>query len=330
MANARTPSHAHRHDQDFETGKAELALILGIALQQFDNGRDPAAIVHRANVALHNLRDKSHPAVWQALVPIAQIHPVSEFFHQDPFMRWSFKKPRGYSGDAHLLDFIYGHPSVADEIANASSIGKALYYGYTRDAPSAAAVRERRDLLTRHVDLIASLRGLETEILAIAGGHLREAEHSIALREKRIKRWVALDQDSLSVESVARDFQETCVEAIDGSVRGLLTGAYNLGQFDFIYSAGLYDYLSERVAVKLTQICLQMLKPGGVFLFANFTTEMSDDGFLETLMNWALLQRSEADMWRIVNASVDRDAVEAKMHFGANRNIIYCTLAKHA
>jgi SAM-dependent methyltransferase len=327
IANAFASSVSRRHGEEFETGKAELAVILGIAQQQFREGRDPAAIVHRANAALHKLRDKSHPAVWQAMIPVAQNHPVSEFFHQDPFVRWSFEKPRGYSGDAHLLDFIYGHPSVAKELASASSVGNALY-GYTYYAPSAAAVRERRDLLAMHVDGIAAARGPEMEILAIAGGHLREASRSTALKKGQIKRWVALDQDPLSVGSITRDFAGMPVEAMDGSVRGLLTNAYKLGRFDFVYAAGLYDYLPHKVAVRLTQSCLQLLKPDGIFLFANFSPEMTDDGFLETFMNWALLQRSEEDMWAIINASVDRNSVEASVYFGSNRNIVYAVLRK--
>ena len=120
------------------------------------------------------------------------------------------------------------------------------------------------------------------------------------------------------------------MEAIDGSVRGLLTNAYKLGKFDFVYAAGLYDYLSHKVAVKLTQRCLQMLKPGGVLLFANFAPGHLDDGYMETFMNWALLLRSEADMWNIINASVDRNTVEASVYFGANRNIVYGVIKRRA
>ena len=75
--------------------------------------------------------------------------------------------------------------------------------------------------------------------------------------------------------------------------------------------------------MKLTQRCLQMLKPNGVLLFANFARDIGEDGYMETFMNWALLLRSEADMWSIINASVDRNTVEASVHFGANRNIVY-------
>lgn len=313
--------------ETFAVAKAHLALILNIASQGFAQGRDPAGIIHRLAADLHQTRLNFDPAVWQELIPIAQEHPVAEFFLEDPFTRWSFEKPRGYSGDAHLLDFIYSHANVAEDIAGASPIGKALY-DYTKDASSSVAVRERRDLLTRHVDEVAALRGPETEVLTIAAGHLREANRSVALQKGALKRWVALDQDPHSVGSIARDFRGTCVEAIDGSVRGLLADRYRLGQFDLVYAAGLYDYLSHNVAVRLTQNCMKMLKPNGVFLFANFAQDIVVDGYMETFMNWALLLRSEADMWAIINDSVDRNTVDASVEFGENRNIVYGIIRK--
>ena len=108
----------------------------------------------------------------------------------------------------------------------------------------------------------------------------------------------------------------------------MLADSYGLGTFDFVYAAGLYDYLSRNVAVKLTRRCMQMLKPDGVLLFANFARDIVVDGYMETFMNWALLRRSEAEMWDIVNASVDRNTVAADVHFGANRNIVYAIIRK--
>src|SRR5262245_54636850 len=134
--------------------KAQLALALNLALQHFEQGRDPVAVIFKLIGQLHKMREKLPPSVWRALLPIAQHHPVAAFFHQDPFTRWSFSKPRGYSGDAQLLDFIYGHPSVDDAVANATPLGKALY-SYTKQASAPVAVRERRDLLTLHADEIA-------------------------------------------------------------------------------------------------------------------------------------------------------------------------------
>ncbi|WP_419693610.1 class I SAM-dependent methyltransferase [Mesorhizobium muleiense] len=315
------------HSEAFETARVELALILHTTHQQIEQRKDPAEIIRRVTSYLSATRSKVHPEVWQALIPVVQNHPVLEYFLEDPLTRWSHDKPRGYSGDAQLLDYIYCDPHVAESVANASEIGKALYM-HTKDVPSSIAARERRDLLTRYVDKIATRNGPQTEVLAIAAGHLREANRSAALQEGRLKRWVALDQDPQSVELITRDFQGTAVEAIDGSVRTVLTRGHKLGKFDFIYASGLYDYLAHNVAVKLTKTCLQMLKPNGTFLFANYAEGNPDAGYWETFMNWVLLLRSEADMWNIINASVDRNTVEAQVFFGENRNVLYGVIEK--
>ncbi|KQO77660.1 class I SAM-dependent methyltransferase [Rhizobium sp. Leaf262] len=314
-------------EEHFSSGKADVALILSVAIQQFENGRPPQQIIHQVAGRLHKIREKYDSGVWKELIPLIQSHEVSEYFLEDPFTYWSHEKPRGYSGDAQLLDFIYGHPSVQHRIDTASPIGAALYE-YTKDASSSVAVRERRDILTRHVDDIAGKVGSETEILTIAAGHLREANGSVALGNGGIKRWVALDQDPLSIGAITRDFGHTCIEAIDGSVRGLLSGRQQLGLFDFVYAAGLYDYLTDKVSIKLTQRCLDMLKPGGTFLFANFSQDIGVDGYMESFMNWALLLRTEQDMWNIINSSADPLMIEAEVFFGENRNIVYGVIRK--
>ncbi|MEI9417303.1 class I SAM-dependent methyltransferase [Mesorhizobium sp. Cs1321R2N1] len=318
------PEH---HGEAFETARAELALILHATQQQVEQQKFPAEIVRRLLSLLNALRAKVHPDVWQALIPVAQNHPIQKYFLEDPLTHWSFTKPRGYSGDAQLLDYIYCDPHVAESVANASEIGKALY-SHTQNVPSCVAARERRDLLTRYVDETAAKNGPGTEVLAIAAGHLREANRSAALAERGLKRWVALDQDPQSVGLIARDFQGTAVEAIDGSVRTVLTRGHKLGKFDLIYASGLYDYLQHNVAVKLAKTCLQMLKPNGTFLFANYAEGTPDAGYRETFMDWVLLLRSEVDMWNIINASVDRNTVEAQVYFGENRNVLYGVIQK--
>ncbi|MBZ9906181.1 class I SAM-dependent methyltransferase [Mesorhizobium sp. B2-3-14] len=318
------PEH---HGEAFETARAELALILHATQQQVEQQKFPAEIVRRLLSLLNALRAKVHPDVWQALIPVAQNHPIQRYFLEDPLTHWSFTKPRGYSGDAQLLDYIYCDPHVAESVASASEVGKALY-SHTQNVPSCVAARERRDLLTRYVDETAARNGPETEVLAIAAGHLREANRSAALAEGGLKRWVALDQDPQSVGLIARDFQGTAVEAIDGSVRTVLTRSHKLGKFDLIYASGLYDYLQHNVAVKLTKTCLQMLKPNGTFLFANYAEGTPDAGYRETFMDWVLLLRSEVDMWNIINASVDRNAVDAQVYFGENRNVLYGVIHK--
>lgn len=318
-------------NDDFAAKKAILDVALDKALSDFQNNLDPRKIIQETVPNLHDLRKSSSPAVWQQLMEAGRQHAVLNYFLLDPFTRWSYVKPRGYSGDAQLLDFIYYHPSVGDEVARASKLGRLLY-DYTSKASSSVAVRERRDILTRYVDSTANKSGKETEILAIACGNLREAALSSALYEHRIKRWVALDQDPISVDAVSKEYPGTVIEAVEGSVRTLLTNRHDIGEFDLVYASGLYDYLIDKVAIKLTKKCLQMLKPGGSFLFANFANDIRVDGYMEMIMNWALLLRDEHDMWRIIEQSIDGEQgdYEAKVFYGDNRNVIYGVISKIA
>lgn len=306
---------------------AQLVLVLDLAYQGFLGQQPAAPIVDRLAGRLHELRREASPGVWLQLIPLAQQHRVARYLMQDPFTRWSFEKPRGYSGDASLLDIYYKHPSAAEIVASSSALGQEIY-AYTGDAPSSVAGRERRDILAQSVDATAR-RVDQAEILAIACGHLREAEGSEALAQGRLKRWVGLDQDPVSVAIANRDLPGTAVEARDGSVRGILRRAYDLGTFDLVYASGLYDYLPRAIGIRLLQRSMELVKPGGKFLFANFSDEITTDGYMETFMDWPLLLRSADDMWDIINAAVDRNLVEAEVYYGSNRNIVYGTVRKH-
>ena len=305
---------------------AQLALVLDLAHQAFVRTEPPEPILDRLGVRLHELRKQAAPAVWQQLIPLAQQHRVAEYLMQDPFTRWSFEKPRGYSGDASLLDIYYKHPSTGETVASSTELGREIY-AYTSEAATSVAGRERRNILARTVDETAR-RVANAEVLAIACGHLREAELSEALAARKLKRWVGLDQDPMSVGIVNRDLAGTAVEAVDGSVRGLLRRAYPLGAFDLVYASGLYDYLPSPVGIRLLQRAMEMVKPGGEFLFANFSDEITTDGYMETFMDWPLILRSADDMWDIIKAAVDMNSVEAQVFYGSNRNIVYGKIRK--
>ncbi|WP_315918475.1 class I SAM-dependent methyltransferase [Mesorhizobium sp. SP-1A] len=307
---------------------ARLALALNLAHQAFVRQQPAAVIVERLAGRLHELRGTTSPAVWQQLIPLAQQHRVAEYLMQDPFTRWSCEKPRGYSGDAGLLDIYYKHPAAAEEVASSTALGREIY-AYTSEAASSVAGRERRDILAKTVDETAD-RVENAEILAIACGHLREAELSEALARGRLKRWVGLDQDPTSVGIVTRDLAGTAVSAVDGSVKGILRRAYDLGTFDLVYASGLYDYLPRAIGIRLLQRAMELVKPGGEFLFANFSDEITTDGYMETFMDWPLILRSADDMWDIINAAVDRNLVDAEVYYGTNRNIVYGKIRKHA
>jgi hypothetical protein len=275
---------------------------------------------------LHKLKRSLAETEWNLFKQACPYHPVAALVHQDPFTRWSYRKPRGYAGDARLLDFIYGQDVEAD-LAAATSAGREIYKR-TFAAAAPNAVRERRSILSGLVDAAARSSANPIDVLSIAAGRLREAEDSFSLDAGRIRRWVALDQDAESIASIERTQSSQSIEPIVGSAKGLVSGKLNLGIFDLIYSAGLYDYLSHRLAGRLTEATFDMLKPGGTMMYANFARDIPDDGYMEAFMAWHLIFRTEDEMIALADGIPKDQLAHTDIFRGSNRNIIYVVLKR--
>lgn len=227
-------------------------------------------------------------------------HPVAGAVLQDPFVRRAYQKPRGYAGDAVMLDFIYQHPSVAPAIDAAPPIVQSLMQ-FTTNAQGPRGVRNRAALLAGEIDATAR-RVSQPAILSLACGHLREARMSRALREGKVGRFLALDQDVESLAVVTAETGGFGVEAREGSVKTVIARGKELGQFDFVYAAGLYDYLNDKLAARLLQALFERVKPGGKVWIANFLPDIQDRGYMEAYMDWWLIYRDAAQMRQLGDA----------------------------
>src|ERR1700730_8656601 len=54
---------------------------------------------------LQGRRLRSSEPAWTEFVGMCLAHPLRELVHQDPFTYRTFSKPRGYAGDAVMLDY---------------------------------------------------------------------------------------------------------------------------------------------------------------------------------------------------------------------------------
>lgn len=305
---------------------SELSQILDTALFFLNGGKDAGYLVECLVLQLHDFRSECPPETWRQLIPVAQAHPIREKLMADPFTRRSFEKPRGYSGDGVLLDLLYRHPAAQEQVQNSSQIGQDIY-AYTSISSSARAVQERREIIAHFVDQAADRRQ-GADVLTVAGGHLREAELSQALAANELTRWVTMDQDEANLAVVAADLAGTAVVPMPGSIKGLMAREYDIGSFDLVYSAGVYDYLPFDHAAAVTRRLLASVRPGGTLLFGNFSTEVIPAGYMETFMNWSLLLRDKAEMRRIVDTATAGQDVETELFFGENRHIVYARVTK--
>ncbi len=233
---------------------------------------------------------------WRDLVDDTILkHSIADILLQCPLTRRSNAKPRGYAGDAELLDHIYGL-GAASVAPHPATLAGQIYF-YTVNSPACRAVRRRREILGAEIDKTAARTGSrKAEILSIACGHLREADLSGAMRRGEIGRFVALDQDEESLGVVSRDYGKSGVVAEKGTVRSIIARKSSFENMDLVYAAGLLDYLANPIAVRLIERMFGFLRPGGRMLIANFTPAGPDVGYMETFMAWWLIFRTGDDM----------------------------------
>jgi extracellular factor (EF) 3-hydroxypalmitic acid methyl ester biosynthesis protein len=284
---------------------------------------DVAAAFGELVACLAEWRTQFDRAGWRAFIDrVCRTHAITPLLHGEPMTAHSFAAPRGYHGDAELLDYCYG----LHRLDTRESRSVALY-GAVVSSPAPRAVRRRREILATFVDEVASDTS-NARILAVAAGHLREARLSAAVRDDAVREYVALDQDSQSLSEIATDPSCRRVTTVAASVRDLMTGRLDLGQFDGIYAAGLYDYLRPSTARRLTKTLFDCLRPGGRLLVANFLEGIECVGYMEAYMDWYLIYRTPDEMAAVASDIPFARIAEQRQFAETNGNITFLDLRK--
>jgi SAM-dependent methyltransferase len=221
-------------------------------------------------------------------------HDLFQTLQADPYASYSFRKPRGYPGDAVLMDFIYGSGSSGAVLERSSDLGRSIFQQISQN-PAFPAIQGRRDLLARQIES-ACRENQWCRILAVACGHLREGGVLSKREMPPPARFVALDQDEASLVLVASEHEQSGVECLHESAIRLLSHHFDIGVFDLIYSAGLYDYLSDEFSTRLLQGLVRRLVPGGALLVANMLPDIPVCGYMEAVMDWWLIYRTPEQM----------------------------------
>jgi hypothetical protein len=278
------------------------------------------------NLGLQAKRLSSTEAEWADAVRICLRHPLRELLHQDPFTHRAFTKPRGYPGDAVLLDYIYGPEEGWPAPEGTSELGRKIF-AYSTRTGACEGVRARRGFIADLIDQLAAELP-RAHVLSVASGHLREGLLCAALKRRRLGRFVALDSDKLSLEEVERCFVSYGVEALHMSARQLLTGRAKVGPFDLVYSTGLFDYVQQTTARRLTWSLFQMLRPGGRLVIANFLPGIRDVGYMESYMDWKLLFRTRRDMVDMTEEIPEAAVRDVRIFAEENQNIIFLQVTR--
>ena len=247
------------------------------------------------------------------------------------FLARTNTRPRGYAGDSVLMQWIY------ENEYRGSSIFSQLMHKHPLETVAAEAVRNRRALIAErvrehHRQMTGDRSRRKVRMMSVACGPAWELRDLIRGPEDSGAYHIALlDQDTHALAE-ARDSVEQLVERygveidtqfIRGSVRTMLRDrklVERWGRFDFIYSLGLFDYLTRPVASAVLHKLSSLLRPGGRLIIGNFHVDNPTRTYMEYWMDWVLMYRTEQEMLDLVS---DLEDVTVDLSFEQTRTQMF-------
>lgn len=226
---------------------------------------------------------------------------ASPRFEAGDFPRRAINKPRGYAGDYEMMNQLYrgGYEGI-------DLYGRIINY-YVANEAAGSSVRFRRDYFLRHFGELFE-HFSRPAVLSVACGPAVEIQEFCRRSSAKELERVAftlfdLDREALEhaqtkIFEVAMKGNKTVnVEFINASVKAFLSSQVELKKrFEFIYSAGLFDYLDNLTSASLVRHFSRMLSPGGRLVIGNFTKANPTKAFCHLILNWNLVHKTEEEI----------------------------------
>lgn len=244
----------------------------------------------------------------------AAIHPL---VLRAPFVYRTFTKPLGYAGDYEMVNQILGDPrdgpSTYFELVNYMFLQAGVAQAHRNRVD---ILRDRlRQLSSRSADVQRPLR-----VLNVGCGPAAELQRFFAgANDPGAMDVVLVDFSEETLQYASQHIREAAQLAGRGqprlelrheSVHQLLKRSARdeavppQEQFDYIYCAGLFDYLADKACARLISYFESRLRPGGTLLVTNVHSFNPERYWMEHFMEWYLIYRDEEGIRRLFPSSL--------------------------
>ncbi len=228
-----------------------------------------------------------------------------------PFAHRTYSKPLGYAGDYAMVDMMLSDP------CRGTSLFAQIFNVWLLQQASARGHRARIEFLTQTLVNTASYAarfGRRAQIYNIGCGPAREVSNFIAqspISSNVDFTLVDMDANALehareSIQSqAARHGRSTRLTFLQRSMRDILRDAASGRRlashfdFDLVYCAGLFDYLTAPTCRQFIDLGCRSLRPGGSFLCTNVAPSNPNRGSMELLLDWNLIYRDASDFMQL-------------------------------
>lgn len=251
-------------------------------------------------------------------------HLLLPLVYCSPIHRRAYDKPQGYAGDFELMRLF-----ITPEIEGETLYARFLHYVGQRYPTARTVVSRERTMRSAVRERLEQGRPLR--VLCLACGPALELQN--VLREvaevgQRVELFL-LDQDEDALAHAHHGVRKVLAErgeamagvelnALHFSVIQLLrprdeaeaaVARELLSEMDFVYSAGLFDYLPRSIARRLTQRLFGMLRPGGELFLGNLRQDPASAWMMEHATAWHLIYREPDEMMALADG-IDAEETE--------------------
>ena len=230
------------------------------------------------------------------------LHPL---LLRAPFVFRAYTKPLGYAGDYQMVNQILGDPrqgpSTYFQIVNAAFLQAAVVIAH----------RNRIDILVDFLKRMADAAmhtGKTFHILNVGCGPAIEIQRflqSYPHPEFLSFELVDFSEETLAwtrekLSSIVKQIgKPVAINYVHDSVHKLLKrridpASESAREFNAAYCAGLFDYLSDKVCLRLTAHFAARTHHGGALLITNVHSNNPEQSGMEHLLEWYLIYRDEA------------------------------------
>lgn len=217
-----------------------------------------------------------------------------------PFIRRALGKPLGYAGDYELMNMLYRDGDEGETV-----FGQALQRYATGELAARANVN-RLYLLADRIEQAAKERGEErVRVMSVGAGPARELSLLLGRAPWLGPRLAVtlVDQEERALAFIERTLGPLAgaldveLRLVHEEVTQLLRGARaRLGAFDLVYSAGLFDYVSDRLFPLLLRALWSTVDDGGRLLVGNVSPENPSRRVMEYYGDWHLVHRGREQL----------------------------------